>query len=55
MKGNTLYICWGDSGGFRFECGKHLIRLCLWRVSFAYMRLDVEKMMDELVKSKGIE
>lgn len=55
MKGNTLYVCWGDSGGFRFECSRNIVRLCLWRISFAYMKVDVEKMMDELFKAKGIE
>ena len=55
MNGNTLYVCWGDSGGFRFEWSKRIKRLCLWRVSIAYMRVDVEKMMDELFTVKGIK
>ncbi len=54
MKGNTIYICWGDSGGLRFEWTKRVKRLCLWRVSIAWMSMDVEKMMDELCKAKGL-
>lgn len=44
--GRTLYICWGDSGGFQFECSKYIFRICLWKISFSYVRVDIEKLID---------
>lgn len=44
--GRTLYICWGSYGGFGFECNKYTLRIVLGRVSFAYMKADIEKLID---------
>lgn len=55
MKQGTFYICWGESGGFRFEWTKNIKRLVLWRIAFAYMNVDVEQLMDELFKLKGVK
>lgn len=48
-KGQTIYICYGDYAGFRFEWNKHNKRIVLGKVSIAWTHCDVEVVIDKLL------
>lgn len=47
ISGHTLYVCFDSSyHGFMIEADDSCLRILLGWVSFAWIRLDVEKLMD---------
>jgi len=53
-KGYSMYIVFGQYDGFHIELNKDeivIFRLCLGRIAFCIMRVDLERMMGEILKT----
>lgn len=46
--GRTLWVCFGTYAGFFLSIGDCLVQLCLGRVSVAWFRGDVEKLLFDI-------
>lgn len=42
MKG-SIYICWGNYGGYRIEIGGNIKRIVIGKLAIGYMDRDVEE------------
>lgn len=51
LKGGTLSVSWGESGGFYWFHGKEATRLCLGPVAFTYLPYDLDIVLELAAKS----
>lgn len=55
MKG-SIYVCWGEYGGFRIELKNNIKRIVIGKFAIGYMNRDIEVFivnMCDLVKKLG--
>jgi len=46
----SIYFVWGDNAGFRIENNKRVKRIVLWKFSMAFVKIDLEQLLDHALK-----